>query len=134
MKKENRKDDWYHVVRAVIELAAHVGSSKAWLIIGCVYFLNEKWLIDFPKKKISVSFSCLAFILIAFPLGIISRRGSKPIAFVLSLFVIVVYYLLSAAGEALALQNMVNPALSMWVPNSLMGLLGIILSLHVYRR
>ncbi len=86
------------------------------------------------QKKISASFACLAFILIAFPMGIISRRGNKPIAFILSLFVIVVYYSLSAAGEALALQNIIKPAWSMWAADVLIGFAGIILSLRVYKR
>jgi len=84
------------------------------------------------QKKLSVSFSCLTFVLIGFPLGIISRRGSRSIAFGVSLVVLTGYYLLLAGGEALALQGLVKPVWSMWVANIIVGLTGLILSVYIH--
>ncbi len=100
--------------------------------------LLEKSIYPYPinteiQKKISVSFACLTFILIGFPLGILSRRGSRSIAFGLSLIVLIVYYLLLAGGEALALQGLVKPIWSMWLGNITIGLGGIILSVYIHK-
>lgn len=84
------------------------------------------------QKKLSVSFSCLTFVLIGFPLGIISRKGNRSIAFGLSLVVLTLYYLLLAGGEALALQGLVRPIWSMWLANIIIGLTGLILGVYIH--
>jgi lipopolysaccharide export system permease protein len=85
------------------------------------------------QKKLSVSFSCLTFVLVGFPLGIVSRRGNRPIAFGISLLIFTLYYLLLAGGEALALQGMVNPVWSMWLANITISLTGLVLSVYIHK-
>ncbi len=78
-------------------------------------------------KKFSLSFSSLAFVLLAFPLAVITRRGERAIGFGVSLIVIIGYYILMAVGDALALRQLCPPMLGMWFPNVLLLTIGLIL-------
>jgi lipopolysaccharide export system permease protein len=78
-------------------------------------------------RKISLSFASLVFILIGFPLGVIAKREEKSIGFGIALLVILIYYLLLLAGEALALRGILKPHISMWAPDFLLGIAGIFL-------
>ena len=85
-------------------------------------------------KKISLSFASIAFILIGLPLGLVSRRGEKSIGFGISLGLIILYYVLLAGGEAMALKGILSPGISVWLPNLLLGMLGIVLIYFVAER
>ncbi len=86
--------------------------------------INPTPLIIEIHKKISYSFSSLIFILIGVPLALMARRGEKAIGFGLSLCVMVLYYLLLLGGEALAIKGLLFPAVGIWLPNMLFGILG----------
>lgn len=86
--------------------------------------VNPAPLIIEIHKKISYSFSSLIFILIGVPLALMARRGEKAIGFGLSLCVMVLYYLLLLGGEALAIKGLLFPAVGIWLPNMLFGVLG----------
>lgn len=75
-------------------------------------------------KKISLSFSSLAFILIGLPLAIRTKRHEKSIGFGMSLIIIIIYYLLLASGEAVSLRQLCPPVVAMWFPNILLVLIG----------
>jgi lipopolysaccharide export LptBFGC system permease protein LptF len=87
-------------------------------------------LITEIHKKIALSFANLAFVLIALPLAIKTKKSSKSAGFGLSLAIIVFYYVLLAAGSALAIKEIVSPALGAWFANILVMTAGIIL---IYR-
>lgn len=86
--------------------------------------VNTSPLLIEIHKKISYSFSSLIFILIGVPLALLTRRGERSIGFVLSVFVIAVYYLLQSGGEALAIKGILFPALGIWLPNIIFGAVG----------
>jgi lipopolysaccharide export system permease protein len=86
--------------------------------------INTTPLLIEIHKKISYSFSSLIFILIGIPLALMAKRGEKSIGFVLSVFVIAAFYLLQLAGEALAIKGVIIPALGMWLPNIVFGVIG----------
>jgi LPS export ABC transporter permease LptF len=85
-------------------------------------------LITEMNKKISLSFSCIVFIILGAPLAIITRRREKSVNFALAFLIAGVYYLLLLAAEALSLQGIIDPKTAMWIPNVLLGSLGIILT------
>ena len=68
-------------------------------------------------KKIASSFASLAFLLLGLPLAIQTHRSEKSIGFGLSLVVLVIYWLLMAMGNILAIEKILVPWLAMWVPN-----------------
>jgi lipopolysaccharide export LptBFGC system permease protein LptF len=59
------------------------------------------------------------------PLGIEPSRAVKSRGFAVSLVVIFTYYILLSAGQALAEQGTVPPVVGLWLPNVLLGGLGI---------
>jgi lipopolysaccharide export system permease protein len=79
-------------------------------------------------KKISLSFSCLVFILLGFPLAIMIHKRGKSANFALAFLVVVIYYLLLIGFEALSRQGLLTPILAMWAPNIILGLLASILN------
>lgn len=85
-------------------------------------------LITEINKKISLAFSCLVFILLGCPLAIITRRREKSINFGVAFIIVGIYYLLLLGSQAINLQGYVNPTISMWLPNILLGMVGAVLT------
>ncbi len=85
---------------------------------------NHAELVEW-YRRFSLPFSCVVFLLIALPLS--TRQGGAPRShgFSLSLGVIFVYYLLLTVGEALGKKGVLYPALAMWLPNIVLGGIGI---------
>lgn len=82
------------------------------------------------SKRFSLPFSCIIFVLLALPFGTIFSRGGKYSGIAVSLFLIIIFYVLFILGETLGKEGIVNPAFSIWTPNIIMGTIAIYL---VYR-
>ena len=82
-------------------------------------------------KKFSIPFACLAFGLMGVPLGLMVKRSGKMIGFGIGLAVILVYYLLLQIGQSAGLNGILSPALAMWLPNIVIGVFGIALSIYM---
>jgi len=78
-------------------------------------------------KKFAIPFACLVFGILAVPLGSNRHRGGKSSGFAISIGVIMVYYILLSNGEEYARVGKLEPGISMWLPNILLGLFGLIL-------
>jgi LPS export ABC transporter permease LptG/LPS export ABC transporter permease LptF len=76
-------------------------------------------------KKFSIPAACLAFGLIALPLGITKLRGARASGFAVSVGLIVVYWMLIKTGEETAATGHMAPWLAMWLPNIALSGLGI---------
>jgi len=76
-------------------------------------------------EKFSVPFACLVFGLIAIPLGIQSRPSSKFWGFILSLGVILTYYVFLTCGQILAKNGEIPLPIALWAPNFFIGILGV---------
>lgn len=72
-----------------------------------------------------IPFACLAFVLIATPLGIRTKRGTKSIGFGISLVLIFIYYLLLLVGITVGEKGWMPPLIATWIPNIFIGLLGV---------
>ncbi len=81
-------------------------------------------------KKTSIPFACIVFTLVGAPLGIRARRGGLAAGFI-SVGFFVFYYLCLVGGEQLADRGIADPWFSMWVPNILLGALGLVLTAQV---
>ena len=66
-------------------------------------------------------------------LGTYWRRGGKSYGFVLSLLIVFLYYFFLNFGETLAKRGIVFAFMGMWLPNVVLGLLGIYLFKRVAR-
>jgi len=81
--------------------------------------------------KTSIPFACFIFTLLGAPLGLKSQRNSSSAGIGFSLLVVVFYYILMAIGEWLGLIHVLPPLIAAWVPNIVIGLLGLVL---LYRK
>lgn len=88
-------------------------------------------LITEINEKIALAFSCLVFILLGSPLAIMTRRREKSINIGIAILIIVTYYPLFIGCEALGIQGYINPAIALWLPNILFGLIGAILTFKI---
>lgn len=84
-------------------------------------------------KKFTIPFACFVFGLLGIPLGIRKVRGGKSYGFIVSLVIIVIYYLLLITAEAVAKSGAIPPLISMWLPNITLGVLGLYLFNHAAR-
>ncbi|MFZ2959186.1 MAG: LptF/LptG family permease [Candidatus Ozemobacteraceae bacterium] len=85
--------------------------------------LNQNW-IEF-WTKMSIPFASLVFVLIGAPLGTSTSRSGTSIGVGLSVVIIFVYYVLFAAGKAFANGGYLTPFLGVWLPNIIIGGIGL---------
>ncbi len=78
-------------------------------------------------KRYAIPFACVIFGLIGVPLGIQPRRSGRSYGFILSILILLAYYISLTASEILALRHTVPAFLAGWAPNFLFGGLGIYL-------
>jgi lipopolysaccharide export system permease protein len=78
-------------------------------------------------KKFSIPIACFALGLLAVPLGIQSGSTKKSFGLVLGMILFLIYYLLLTAGLVLGETGACPPVVGMWVPNIMMGGLGLYL-------
>lgn len=84
-------------------------------------------------KKFTIPFACFVFALLGIPLGIRKVRGGKSYGFIMSLLVILIYYLLLITAESVGKSGAIPPLFSMWLPNITLGALGIYLFTNAAR-
>lgn len=79
------------------------------------------------QRKLALSVSPLLFALLGGAIGLRVRRGGRGIGVLLSMTVMVVYYLVSLLGESLARAGTLSPVTGAWAATALMLLLTLIL-------
>ena len=68
-------------------------------------------------KRLAIPMACLAFALIGLPLGIGSRTATRGRGFVVSVTIIMLYYVLLNHGEVLSREGRIPPWVGPWIPN-----------------
>ncbi len=76
------------------------------------------------NKKYSLAFACVVFVLVGAPLGVRVRRGGLTVGF-LSLAFFLFYFICLVAGESLAERLYLSPPVAMWLPNIVLGAIGL---------
>ncbi len=84
-------------------------------------------------KKFTIPFSCLIFGIIGIPLGITKHRSGKSRGFVIGFTIIMLYYILQLAGEALGETGILSPATGAWMSNVILGIIGIFMLITTAR-
>lgn len=85
-----------------------------------------KALIEF-HNKFAIPFACFALGILAVPLGLHSRSGGRSYGLGLSLVFFLIYYLLLSLGWVFGESGYYPPFIGLWVPDLVMGGLGILL-------
>ena len=83
-------------------------------------------LMEF-HKKFSIPFSCFALGLLGIPLGVQARSASRSYGIILGLVFFLLYYILLSAGWVFGEAGVYPPLIGMWVPNIVMGGIGLYL-------
>ena len=78
-------------------------------------------------KRFAYPVACLVLMLVGVPLGVTSRRGGKSFAWIFTILLVFVYYLLSSTGIALGKQNWISAFFAVWSANLLFAGGGIFL-------
>jgi LPS export ABC transporter permease LptF/LPS export ABC transporter permease LptG len=79
------------------------------------------------QRRLSFPFACIAFALLAMPIGARPRRGGRAGGFLLTLVLISGYYLLFTLGAGLARQGSIPIWIGIWTPNLVTAGLGMFL-------
>jgi len=87
---------------------------------------SKRYQIEF-NNRFSYPVACLVLMLVGVPLGVMSRRGGKSSGFVFTLLLVVVYYVLSYTGVALARQDKLPVFVAVWLANLVFAAAGIFL-------
>ena len=85
------------------------------------------------NTRFSYPFACLVLMLVGVPLGLTSKRGGRSSSFVMTIFLVVAYYLISSVGVGFAKSGKLSPFLGVWSANILFTAAGILL-LHQMSR
>jgi len=78
-------------------------------------------------RRLAFPAACLAFALVAVPLGSQPRRGGRAAGSLLAVILIACYYLLTVIGAGLAREGTLSPAVGIWLANIFLAILGLIL-------
>ncbi len=87
------------------------------------YYLT---LMEF-HKKFSYPITCFALGILGLPLGIQSKSAKKSFGIGLGLIFYLVYYIMLSAGWVFGEAGIYPPVIGMWLPNIVMGSLGLYL-------
>lgn len=81
------------------------------------------------QKKYAIPFACFIFIFVGCPLGVMTRGGNFGVSAAISLGFYIFYWACLIGGEKLADRGFLDPVLSMWAGNIIIGIMGLILTL-----
>ena len=87
---------------------------------------RKRYLIEL-NNRFSYPAACLVLMLVGVPLGVVSRRGGKSSGFVFTLLLVILYYIMSYTGVALARQDKMPVGLAVWLANLLFAAAGVFL-------
>ena len=86
----------------------------------------QTYRIEF-HRRLAYPTACLVLMLVGVPLGLSSKRGGKGAAFVLTVLLVFLYYILSFMGTAFARDGKLPASLGVWGANILFSLAGFLL-------
>ena len=84
-------------------------------------------------KKWAISFACISFVIVGIVMALRFPRGGIGLVIGGGLLVFAVHYVGLTAGESLADRGLIAPWVSMWTPNIVLTILGVIGLVRVSR-
>ncbi len=79
------------------------------------------------NRRVAIPFACVVFALLAVPLGVGSRSGGRGRGFIVSIGVILAYYVINNNGELLAVEGRIPAWTGVWVANFILACLALFL-------
>lgn len=78
------------------------------------------------NKKFAIPAAGFFFSLLAFPLGLGTKRAGRTAGFGIALLLSSLYWALLFAGQSAGIRSSISPALAMWAPNGLVAISALI--------
>ena len=75
-------------------------------------------------KRFAFPFACVVLGLVGIPFGAYRRKGTRSYGFVLCIIILFLYYVFLNFGETMAKRGILYPALGIWLPNVVLGIMG----------
>jgi lipopolysaccharide export system permease protein len=116
-----------NIERRIDQMLRKIQGEKH-VIQGYRRSINALWVE--VHKKYSIPVACLVFVLIGAPLGIMTRQGGLATAGGMSILFFLIYWAFLIGGEQLGDRGIINPVFSMWLPNIVVGIVGLYLVIH----
>lgn len=82
--------------------------------------------VDYHMKY-SIPFSGLIFVLLGVPLGLRVKRGSKATGVIISILLVLFYYIFLSTARSFGRGGMISPFFAAWLTNIFFAVLGIII-------
>ena len=89
--------------------------------------------VMYLHQKFAFPVACLVFGLLALSLGVSNSKDSKHASFVVGLAVVFVFYTLMMIGSSLTKAHVFPASLARWLPNIVLGLVGVALLVYRHR-
>ena len=84
--------------------------------------------------KYSIPFTGLIFVLLGVPLGLRVKKGSKATGIIISIVLVLLYYILLSTNRSFGRGGMLTPVLAAWLPNIIFGILGVIIMFRAEKK
>jgi LPS export ABC transporter permease LptG/LPS export ABC transporter permease LptF len=84
-------------------------------------------ILAIMHERFALPAACLVFALLGLPLGVMNRRGGKASGFSVSIGISILYWVLFSAGQNLVSQGQLSPYVGLWIGNTVLGILGVVL-------
>ena len=78
-------------------------------------------------RKWTLSLACLIMLIIGAPIGAIIKKGGFGLPVVFSIFLFLIYHIMSITGEKMVKKDVIEPVLGMWTPSIIMLFIGLYL-------
>jgi lipopolysaccharide export system permease protein len=78
-------------------------------------------------RRLALPFACVTFALVALALGVSTTRASKSIGLVVSLILMLVYYLVFIGGTRITANVGFSPLIGSWLANIVFAIVGVML-------
>jgi len=104
----------------MVELKKYIEVLKGSNSVG-----KELWVRYY--QKFSQPLACLIVALAGAPLGLLARRSRSSIGLVYSAVIVFLYYVLVSSSGALGEAGRLDPMVAAWLPNSVIGALGMVI-------
>ncbi len=122
-------EQYQKVLENALDLAREVQQKNA---NDKLYYLAQGESIRKHKvewhKKFTLAFACFIFFFIGAPLGAIIRKGGLGMPLVVSVFLFIMYYIISMMGERSAAEAALTPVVGTWLSSFILLILGIFLT------
>jgi lipopolysaccharide export system permease protein len=92
------------------------------------YYLLEYY------KKFSIPLGAFSFVFLSVALGLLAKKSGQTVGFILGLIIAVFYWALLLGGQTMGVRMGFSPFWSMWTPNILAVIVGLILCLFRIRK